>query len=844
MHFRLESAVFSARTIAGRDWLAQLGLTQARVHTVKLGAILLPGIVDLLRRAGGPPATMADDPDFVRALSRKSQGDPFFLQFLVRDMEAMKIGSLEDLQRQPAGLKEYLDRWWDAVKLSASEKSVRDLLGYLLVSRGGLARDELTTLSDDDAIDGFTVDAAIDRLDRYVIGDASGYALCHPRFKDYLAAERIKQPDQRPYRERLLTWCAGWEQHRSRYALTHYAGHLREAIETSPAAERQDLTKRLVRLLANFTFQEMYVERIDNLPALREDFDAALSQTATLPVRAALPLVVECALALVRFRETWLQPKALIDAARAGHVEKAEHYLGLFDVEEHWRQVALLVIAWCAADADKRAAGGLLRRNRRLFEAGRISPLVALLHGRVLATLYDDPAPMLTLPYPPGKFPDHAPTREEVRAMIDRMGSGNSDTLISGFESVTRATYGADAEPVYIAEGDSPRLVRFAMQHPEGPAALAEYISLHAANPYREYRNRSLWAVLGAALCDPQLNTAREFARAITVAALAGGTIQYREALLMTEEALRARTGDANAKLFLDACRERARQVAAMLDPLRTRSDSWGHHARRLSALAVISKLVFGHADVADDLLDQAAKLPFGFAGFQASASRALAEANLICRPQNTAALQAALAAALRAAHNVQEALFCAQTTARINAISRRWWNGTIASLPAVIERFTTDPFAAEFAPLYIAGEGFDQRRKGEQTLPLPPSMLAASTLARIARDIFQRPLAEFTRLNPAFGGDDPLPTGTEIQVPDAGFAPLLAARFSAEALAQREQLGIRAVDLIKTLVPLAAGNPTALDTVLSRLLLAADLRDPQMLSLIRGVAPADWMVE
>ena len=77
--------------------------------------------------------------------------------------------------------------------------------------------------------------------------------------------------------------------------------------------------------------------------------------------------------------------------------------------------------------------------------------------------------------------------------------------------------------------------------------------------------------------------------------------------------------------------------------------------------------------------------------------------------------------------------------------------------------------------------------------------------------------------------------------VSDPSFAPLLAARFSAEASAQRDALGSDCPSLIKLLVPTAVANATALDTVLARLTLASR-PPPPMLDALRRIAPSDWM--
>jgi hypothetical protein len=62
--------------------------------------------------------------------------------------------------------------------------------------------------------------------------------------------------------------------------------------------------------------------------------------------------------------------------------------------------------------------------------------------------------------------------------------------------------------------------------------------------------------------------------------------------------------------------------------------------------------------------------------------------------------------------------------------------------------------------------------------------------------------------------------------MPDPGLAPQLAAHLAALVLAETALPGTEQTRLIQQLVPAAVSNPTALDTVLSRLLLAARIDD------------------
>jgi hypothetical protein len=61
---------------------------------------------------------------------------------------------------------------------------------------------------------------------------------------------------------------------------------------------------------------------------------------------------------------------------------------------------------------------------------------------------------------------------------------------------------------------------------------------------------------------------------------------------------------------------------------------------------------------------------------------------------------------------------------------------------------------------------------------------------------------------------------------------------------AHRSQLGSECARLIRSLVPVATPNPTALDAVLARLVLAEPDLANDLLAQGLAIAPSDWMVE
>lgn len=95
-----------------------------------------------------------------------------------------------------------------------------------------------------------------------------------------------------------------------------------------------------------------------------------------------------------------------------------------------------------------------------------------------------------------------------------------------------------------------------------------------------------------------------------------------------------------------------------------------------------------------------------------------------------------------------------------------------------------------------------------------------APTLTALA-DVYGVSLADLIAANPDISPDVSLVYGPTARVPDPIFTPLLATFLSAKVLGCSDFASGKRVELILKLVSPASTNPTALDTVLGRLLLA-----------------------
>jgi len=711
-------------------------------------------------------------------------------------------------------------RWFDTFK---------PLLGLIAVAQGkGLNRSQIERITKQD------VEFALETSKQYLDGELpqGPFRPFHKSFTDFLLEEEGNSAyhidASRMHRQiadhywSLKNGAGPWRKWDD-YGLRYIAAHLTEAARGSSQPERSQQTERLVQLVVNRDFQQVHKERVKDLTALQRDLEQALRAAASDSDSQSLRPVIESALALVVFRREELRPEPLFALARAGEVEDAVRRLNLFDVEPDWRQAALLTIAWLSSEVSPGEARKLRDRIQDVLSHSEPLPL---LMARLNATLEGAPLPALTLPAPP---PD-----EVARAIVGRMGgeAGDAEMLMAhGFEPVVKSDE-AVGETGYLAEQDGPPLVAFAAAYPdEGEKYFSQYLSAHTNYSYVEYRNRSLWWLLRAVLHHPDQTWARIKASELAATALAGSVMEFQEGLPLTILALQAAAGDQDAIQKLEQYKDQVLGKISVFEYGRKTGDTWGSYKRQLAALALAFLLLPRRQADVEPLLDKAQWLPYGFAGFQTPACLTLAEAIQICLPWSAVKVQEALEAAERAAHNIQDGAFCARSTARVNAMRLRWWTPAGFDVAATINRLCEDSSTPEFTALHKVGEEYKYRDEPE-ALPLPPQLRQAKITLKTLAEVYHRPLGEFQRLNreQRWAVDQELEAGTLVNIPDPGFATWLAARFSAAALVDASLSVEERVGLIQSLAPVAAINSTTLDTVLSRLLLAARPIDARML--------------
>ncbi len=714
--------------------------------------------------------------------------------------------------------------------------AARPVLGTIAVARRKLADEQIEWLVEPnrDALQAGVVERALPRCLQYLDGDlpSGPFGLYHFSFREFLfrtgspfatqewkwhehiASRFDPNPDVGPFPDH--------------YGLRYVLGHLADAVRLAPRDRRGKIANRLVALALSDEFHQQHDKYVDDPVALIADFERVLDAVSLSEGDDAPLLVIACALGLGSRRRELGRPDRVFELAATGQLDRAERRLELFAVDDELRLAALLVCAWLAPPEQRDTAVDLCNR---LASQHLVHPLPELL-ARVRAEL-DGEVPTIhdSLPYTPSGIPEFIlNTLAGIDPRVDpsmlefvdafRLGVGehiDAEQLVDA-----EALGSSDTGPRLRAAREAKFLVSFARDDPErGDPLLDRYITLHAANSYVLYRNRSLWAILESVVLHPSQEWVLDRTKRLLQGSLVGSALDFVEGLPLAVLATQAADGSQPAKerwkQIVGETAAEASDISSGLD-----RDEWSHLKRRVAVLAEIEHAHGWGPDV-QNLGDLAASINAGFAGYHAPASMTVAE-TLFVTGSTWPSVVRQIEQALRSAHNCQDPVYCARTSARVNGMAR-WWTaprdlaGNRDPL-AEAEQLAVNAASARYGALHIVGEEYTHRTPGKSMIELPDHFRAANNLSSLGEVVYQRPVVELARLNPGIDVFEPLPPGTNVVVPDSEFAALLAARISAELIA-RTDLDVMSRRLaLQRLATVAARNRTALDTVLTRLLL------------------------
>lgn len=842
--------VISARTLAGTDWKETLGLRDpARLELHGVDDETAMAILDRL----GAPAWLRE-PTAFKILTSAAQNDPFYLRIIAKEVASGEVATIDDLRRQPQGLRNYIRDWWKDLNETAAEPAIACLISYLAVAMGPIMRADLVDIEDDDALTGLSFDAALEKLERYVVGDPAdtGIAFAHWRLKDFVSTEVLTPNEMAKAEAKLTAWCDRWRDHYSRYALVKGVAHHLAQDARAPAAERPARQRALLELVRNQDYQQARLDKASDAPGLVADMNRLtelLAEAEPQDVGALVTMSLEFADARARL----LQPSAVFLLARNGRLEEAVQRLDLLPAADLWRTAAVLCIAWASAECGHPEAARLLDIDTS--GSGTLTSLAE----RVRAAFNGPPPPIRPRVPDPGLVADAAAV---VARFADQGGPEYLDSPYDashpfhgtppwnygdgpppgfGYEGTPPPDAGSYYDPPGRVAGEAEVVVMAAESDPgQGAQILQDYIDLQGANPYSDYRNRSLAGLL-AAIVEHETTGALDDAVLVVETALSPSPVRFGEllALSVTRRELAADpTRDWRSEPYglLTEARDVLASAAQYWPPGPVTgphgsgppSNLWSFGRRRAAALAeTLSGL--GETELAARVLDTTALDDSGFAGFRAPAFLFIAESNLVVRPTEPSKVRDALDRALYAAHNIQDPTFCSRSTAFVNERTQRADQGTLADhdLLRLVDQFVRSASRPrDFPAQHQVGETFYYRR-GEDHVPIE-FVSQLDTLASLAAGVFQTPVTVLEAANPGISRDESQAVGTRVGIPDPSYVPLVATWLSANLVASGLPDHEKSRQMAR-LVPAALASPTALDTLLGRLVATApdvDLAD------------------
>jgi hypothetical protein len=174
--------VLSARKRGDGTYLPDVGLSEAAMDLhLTLPGLDAEALVKLLGQRGARAAALSRDDGFVADLHAVSQGDPFYLRFLVEDVAAGRV-TADNVDRMPVGLGGYLDQQFGLLTRSMHRSQHVGILGLLLNTRA-LSATDLIAMVDDLTWANFG--EIIGEIERFLLVHDGQFTFCHDRFREY-----------------------------------------------------------------------------------------------------------------------------------------------------------------------------------------------------------------------------------------------------------------------------------------------------------------------------------------------------------------------------------------------------------------------------------------------------------------------------------------------------------------------------------------------------------------------------------------------------------------------------------------------------------------------------------
>jgi hypothetical protein len=597
----------------GQDWAAQYELPPHQTTPLALSGLSAEDVRDVLRASGPQTTAFGEDPKLLEALIKVAAHptnpgwgvDPLYLRFLVGDI-ASGLVTAANLSSQPRGLTAHLDKWWQEIRQTARDQPARDLLGTVTAALGPIRREDIEainpTLQDDWTNDLFTT--VLGGMRRAIVGnDSIGYAMAHPRLREYM----LKAIKIQTYQQKLLTYCDGWQQRNSKYAMAWYAQHLKASGRLAD----------LYRVVVDHRFQDAQSKTFGGIQAslsdLRLAIDCALDADDLIN-----------ALSCIGNYRTLIRSEgissAVFDAAQAGDFDRAAELAASYSagpkLSRGWAVTLNCYLIWEAATQGRLAAARNLAMRAARYE--QCSNLCDALLSRACAMLSTSGDPVALLSEirgidateaiqllgtyavsQPLTLPDRDSKLNQLNARLNEMehaiGDPNHVSMIEYIDEERASEHTVKLRSLLMDLADEP----------EGQMQLDRALHMVLANPYPRYRDNALIALGIAAATVPDRSWARPRLQDILRSGLdeEGVTFTFDLASQLTAAADRRGIACPGLKQYL------ADALAAV--------DRWGTQMRAMSAGA--SALFWQGAEPEALLqLAQAAFSDQGFAGFMA----------------------------------------------------------------------------------------------------------------------------------------------------------------------------------------------------------------------------------
>ncbi len=187
--------LLSARSQGDRSYLSEVGLTPGDIGLrVSLGGLDADAVRNLLlHHAGTAGATLGQRDGFVDTLCEVSAGDPFYLRFLIEDVEYGRL-TPENIGQTPSGLYPYLEEQFNLFCRHADGDLHFEVVGHIVEAPGPLHYSDLLRLvvrrKPDMAglLASGRLNQVLKDVQRFLLRtgeDWQEYTFCHNRFQDF-----------------------------------------------------------------------------------------------------------------------------------------------------------------------------------------------------------------------------------------------------------------------------------------------------------------------------------------------------------------------------------------------------------------------------------------------------------------------------------------------------------------------------------------------------------------------------------------------------------------------------------------------------------------------------------